>query len=81
MFDRIVVIDWSASSRPVLGRDSIWIGVAVPGAGEVVTSNPPTRAAASRELEELCRRPGRTLLGADFSLGYPSGTAAALGLT
>jgi hypothetical protein len=27
MFDRFVVVDWSASSTPKLGRDSIWIGV------------------------------------------------------
>jgi len=27
IFDRIVVVDWSAASRPKLGSDSIWIAV------------------------------------------------------
>ncbi len=81
MFDRVVVVDWSASSRPVRGRDSIWIAVADVASGEIRTSNPETRSAACGELDELCRRPGPTLLGVDFSLGYPAGTARALGLS
>ncbi len=46
-------------------------------------SNPSTRADAERYLTELVRSDpsGRTLIGVDFSLGYPAGTAAALGLT
>jgi precorrin-8X/cobalt-precorrin-8 methylmutase len=80
MFDRVVVVDWSASSRPRVGRDSIWIAVVDTASGELATSNPPTRAIACDELDELCRRRGATLLGVDFSLGYPAGTAAALGL-
>lgn len=78
MFDRVVIVDWSASSRPVRGRDSIW--VAVRDAAGISTTNPPTRSAAMVHVEDLCRRPGRTLLGVDFSLGYPSGLAAVLGL-
>jgi hypothetical protein len=79
MFDRVVVVDWSASSRPVRGRDSIWIGVTEPPFDDVATSNPPTRSEACEVLERWCGRPGRTLLGVDFSLGYPAGTAARLG--
>lgn len=78
-FDRVVVVDWSASSRPKRGRDSIWIAV-LDGDG-VSTTNPATRAAAAVALDDLCRRSGRTLLGVDFSLGYPVGTASALGLS
>lgn len=81
MFDRVVVVDWSASARPKRGRDSVWIAVTRRGDDDVVTSNPSTRTAACDEIEMLCRRPGRTLLGVDFSLGYPGGTAAALGLS
>jgi hypothetical protein len=81
MFDRVVVVDWSASSRPVRGRDSVWIAVAETASGDVSTTNPETRSRACAELDELCRYPGPTLLGVDFSLGYPAGTAEALGLS
>ena len=79
-FDRVVVADWSASSRPVRGRDSIWIAVAECGSDAITTTNPSTRAEATAALFDVCRRPGSTLLGVDFSLGYPAGTAALLGL-
>jgi precorrin-8X/cobalt-precorrin-8 methylmutase len=79
MFDRVAVVDWSASSRPARGRDSIWIGEA--DGGDIRTSNPETRSAACVELEEICRRRGSVLLGVDFSLGYPAGTSRALGLS
>lgn len=80
MFDRFVVVDWSANSTPKQGRDSIWIAQADSSGVSVV--NPPTR----REAEDLLGRlvgadaGPRTLIGIDVSLGYPSGTAAALGL-
>ena len=35
MFDRVVVVDWSAGSRPTRGRDSIWIAAADPSSGEI----------------------------------------------
>ena len=81
MFDRFVVIDWSANSRPRRGRDSIWI--AVLDAHGLSVSNPATRGAAEQFLVELVDDDpsGRALVGVDFSLGYPAGTAAALGLT
>jgi hypothetical protein len=84
VFDRIVIVDWSAENRPKRGRDSIWIAVLdvdVVSDGLAVV-NPPTRAAASRHLDAvLDERPdAATLIGVDFSLGYPAGTAAALGL-
>lgn len=80
-FDPIVVVDWSASSRPTLGRDSIWI--AVRDATGLRTVNVPTRRAAEHHLGELLGTApgGEALLGVDFSLGYPAGFAAALGLT
>ena len=82
MFDRVVVVDWSANSAPKLGRDSIWIAVQN-GNGDVSTTNLPTRANAIEFLVDLVEsaRDATTLIGVDFSLGYPVGTAAALGLT
>jgi precorrin-8X/cobalt-precorrin-8 methylmutase len=78
VFERYVTVDWSAASRPARGRDSIWIAVADPD-GRVTTVNPPTRRAALDELDSvLDRRP--TIVAVDASLGYPAGTASALGL-
>ncbi len=84
MFDRIVVVDWSAHSSPKLGADSIWMAIddgrsAVPGS--VVLENPATRAAASAQLTSVVEAAGdsTTLIGVDFSLGYPAGTARAMG--
>lgn len=77
-FDQIVVVDWSASSRPAVGRDSIW--VAVRDADGLDVTNPPTRHEAEAHLGGVLtrRRARRSFLGVDFSLGFPAGTAAAL---
>ena len=81
MFDQIVVIDWSANSSPKRCIDSIWF--AIQDGGSANTVNVPTRSAAEVLLHDLLdahpRR--RTLVGVDFSLGYPAGTANALGLS
>jgi precorrin-8X/cobalt-precorrin-8 methylmutase len=81
VFDRFVVVDWSANSTPKLGRDSIWIAE-LDRCAEVVVTNLATRAAAREHLvDRLEADPtSSTMLGLDFSLGYPTGTAAALGL-
>ena len=81
MFDRIVVVDWSANSTPKLGVDSIWI--ADDDAGTVECRNLPTRSAALDHLASVVEagRRRQTLIGFDVSLGYPSGTADALGLS
>lgn len=80
MFDRFVVVDWSANSTPKHGRDSIWIAVA--DADGVRVANPATRAEAERRVHEVVEGGAgtRTLIGIDVSLGCPAGTAAALGL-
>lgn len=81
LFDRYVVVDWSAAASPRTGVDSIWIAVLGPD-GEAVLSNPSTRAAAEASLRQLVDDAGgaRTLLAVDASLGYPSGSAAWFGL-
>ena len=78
-FDRYVVVDWSAASRPVTGSDSIWIAV-LDGGGPPELLNPPTRAAARTVLHDRRDPTRRTLLAVDASLGYPAGTAAWFGL-
>ena len=80
MFDQIVVIDWSANSKPKTGVDSIWF--AVHGHDGVETTNVPTRHAAEILLHNVLNdnTDGRTLIGVDFSLGYPAGTVKRLGI-
>ncbi|MFK7917122.1 MAG: hypothetical protein AB8G14_03510 [Ilumatobacter sp.] len=79
-FDRVVVVDWSANSTPKLGRDSIWVAEFDVAAGSIRSANISTRSAAIDLLVELSLAPGRCLVGVDFSLGFPAGFAAALGL-
>ena len=86
LFDRIAVVDWSASATPTTGHDSIWIATldvadASTSADTALTlTNQRTRHAALGEIIELAEPGRRTLLGVDFSLGFPAGTAAACGL-
>jgi hypothetical protein len=83
LFDRVAIIDWSASSTPSPARpsaDAIWIGVA--GDGATTGTYFRTRAAAEAWLggfldrEQTAGR--RVLLGFDFPFGYPAGFAAHL---
>ena len=78
LFDRIVMVDWSAAASPATGRDSIWIGEA----GRA-PFNAPTRSAAIAWLRGAARdviEAGRKLLiGFDFAFGYPAGVAARFG--
>ena len=87
IFDNYIMIDWSASSKPNTGNDSIWIGVLrrdVRLQLRFEAFNPPTRALAYSKLIELLdsfsKRNDKTLIGVDFALGYPKGTSAALNL-
>src|SRR5215475_10975884 len=88
LFQAYVMVDWSASSKPVTGPDSIWIGVLkrnVRFQMAFEAHNPATRAAAEalvgEILSDLRRKSERVLVGFDFPLGFPRGTAAALKLT
>lgn len=76
-FDRVIVVDWSASSVPKTGKDSIWVGEA--GLPPV---NLPTRAAAvghlHRRISDALAAGERLLIGADFPFGFPTGFAAGL---
>ena len=87
LFDSYVMVDWSAASKPATGADSIWIGALTPDSRLKLAfkaSNPPTRAKALEELNELLarclKRGDRVLVGMDFPFGFPAGTASALKL-
>ncbi len=86
LFDAYVMVDWSAAAKPVTGANSIWIGVLARDARlkfQFRAVNPDTRLKARDFIADmvgkLTRRGDKVLLGFDFSLGYPAGTAAALG--
>ncbi len=87
LFDAYVMVDWSAASKPTTGADSIWIGVLKKNVRFQLAFeafNPATRAEAQalieKTLADLARRGDRVLLGFDFPLGFPRGTATALKL-
>lgn len=79
-FDRIIVVDWSARSRPSPPRpvaDAIWIGAA--GAPPVYHRTRASAEAALAEVITATRAAGqRLLVGFDFPFGYPAGFAAAV---
>lgn len=83
LFDRYIVVDWSANSAPKRGKDSVWICV-LDASGDPETENPSTRGEAEAAVRAASRESvgqgRRVLVGFDFPYGYPRGTAAALGL-
>jgi len=74
LFDAYLAVDWSASSVPKTGRDSVWL---------CVHGSPPENLRTRTEaiarirttIRALVRRGKRTLVGFDFPSGYPSGFA------
>lgn len=78
-FDRVIIVDWSASSAPSPAKpspDAIWIGEA--WAGGERTSYHRTRAAAEQALQAMLAGNDRVLVGFDFPMGFPTGFAARL---
>ena len=87
LFDAYIIVDWSAAAKPVTGANSIWVGARTRDAGlnyTFTSANPSTRLAARSLIgdlaEKLIARGDKVLIGFDFALGYPSGTAAASGM-
>lgn len=74
LFDRYVVVDWSARNAPATGTDSIWVADLRIG-GRTELSNPPTRHLAAVQLDAMLAASERTLLAVDVSLGYPTGSS------
>src|SRR5512145_1603198 len=87
LFQAYVMVDWSAATKPTTGPDSIWVGVLkrnVRFQMAFEAHNPATRVEAERllrnVLDDLQRKRERALVGFDFPLAFPRGTAAALKL-
>ena len=87
LFNAYVMVGWSAGAKPATGKDSVWIGVLKPDARfrlQFEGHNPATREEAmvllTKTVGDLTRLRQRVLLGFDFALGYPQGTAKALNL-
>ena len=87
LFNAYIMVDWSAASAPKTGKDSVWIGVMKRDVRFRLTfeaHNPATREAGMAVLREvladLRRRGERALMGFDFPLGFPRGTAEQLKL-
>jgi precorrin-8X/cobalt-precorrin-8 methylmutase len=84
MFDDVIIVDWSAAATPRRGKDSIWIAHVQRESprGHELLVNPPTRQAAIDVLVETIERlrgeQRKVVVGVDFSLGYPRGTAEVL---
>lgn len=76
LFDRVVMVDWSANATPKRGRDSIWIADSESSA----VVNPSTRSEAMDAIDEVIETSisQRVLIGFDFSFGYPAGFAEAV---
>lgn len=83
MFDRVIVVDWSAANLPTSltnRANAVWIGCHDAEGG--AEWHHRTRASAEAQLVtliETARVAGqRVLIGFDFAMGYPAGFAARL---
>lgn len=68
LFHAYLAVDWSASSVPKTGKDSVWL--CLHGSPP---ENHPTREAATERVRALLREDRRILVGFDFPYGYPAG--------
>jgi hypothetical protein len=87
LFDAYIIVDWTAAEGKKLGDQSVWIGVAKRDVRFRLyseTHNAATRAEGEALLKALLadhsKRGDRVLVGFDFNLGYPVGTAKRLKL-
>lgn len=81
LFDRYLIVDWSAANSPKLGKDSIWLCRHENGKQNQI-ENPATRKDAMWRILGMCQAAKklkkRLFIGFDFGFGYPAGTAALL---
>src|SRR5258706_4839055 len=87
LFDTYFMVDWSGAKRPCTGANSVWLHVLGRRHGKLerlALDNAPTRHTATglirSWLHHLVAEKRRVLVGFDFPLGYPRGTAQRLGL-
>lgn len=83
LFDRYLIVDWSASKTPKTGSDSIWLGYSDHERSSKLApeyeNNPPTRAKAIAWVKKICldaiSENKKLFIGFDFGFGYPRGAA------
>ncbi|EFL90685.1 precorrin-8X methylmutase [Ahrensia sp. R2A130] len=82
LYDRHVIVDWSAANTPKRGRDSIWLcamEIAKGQVSETALENISTRDQAMTRLyemiDEALAADKRLCIGLDFAFGYPRGGA------
>ncbi len=79
MFQRVVMMDYSASSTAKQGRDSLWVA-SRDHDGARTLCNPRTRDEAWAQVRGLCAGVGPVLVGVDVAFGAPEGLCARLGV-
>ncbi len=77
-FDRIVMVDWSASGAPSPRKpsaDAIWIGTADENGAQATyhRTRAEAEAALGNAFAKVRAQGARVLAGFDFPLGYPTG--------
>lgn len=77
LFDRYMVMQWSAATRPTRGDDSIWLASFDAVTQRTQCTSHATRATVEHALiDELSAASNRSVfLGVDFPLGFPAGYA------
>lgn len=78
LFDRHLIVDWSAANQPTTGKDSIWTALAGAESGHTEIFNHSTRTRAMSYIgdciEKTLKAGQRLFAGFDFAFGYPAGT-------
>ena len=78
LFERYLIVDWSAANAPARGKDSIWLAL-YDGRDRTALENIPTRQEAMARIRTIIAETlssGRRLVaGFDFAFGYPAGAA------
>lgn len=81
LFDRYLIVDWSAANTPKRGKDSIWMALCE-GVGVAWVRNISTRheamALVGAMIEQTRELKQRLFIGFDFAFGWPRGAAAFL---
>lgn len=76
LFDRYLIVDWSAANTPRRGKDSIWLAL-FDGVSLTSLENIATRSAAMERIRSVLfdtlANGKRLLCGFDFAFGYPAG--------
>ena len=75
LFDAYIAVDWSASSKPKRGTDSVWLCKRGSPPENPSTRDDATQRVRELLLQEVVATGKRVLVGFDFPYGYPRGFA------